>query len=55
MRDRVWFYKPGSWLRWQPLSQGVDEYGRRTIVIGNWLTGCIVVAYGPPSKGDDNA
>lgn len=41
---RFWFYKPGSWLSAWPVALGSDEWCRRTIVLGNWLTGCIVIA-----------
>jgi hypothetical protein len=41
---RVWFYKPGSWVTWHPIYFGADEWCRRTVVLGSWLTGCIVVA-----------
>lgn len=41
---RVWFYKPGSYLRAWPVTFGSDEWCRKTLVLGNWLTGCIVIA-----------
>ncbi len=44
VRPRAWFYKPGAWLRAWPISFGSDEFCRRTLVLGNWLTGCIVIA-----------
>lgn len=41
---RFWTYKRGNWLALRPIYFGADEWCRRTVVIGNRWTGCIVIA-----------
>lgn len=43
-RDRIWFRPPGKWSGW-PMGFGHDEFARKTIWFGSWLTGVIVIAY----------
>lgn len=39
-----WYYKPGDWTSWWPVSLGGDEHCRRTLVLGfGWITGVLVV------------
>jgi len=44
VKPRTWFYRPGSWLALFPIAFGNDEWCRRTVVVGNRWTGCIVIA-----------
>lgn len=48
--SRVWTYSrqawtPGGWERWGWPYRGGDEWGRRTVVVGLWFVGYLVVAY----------
>lgn len=65
LRKRVWFYKPDpSYLRpdggfylpkwwWVPFSRGGDEFNWHTVVLGNPVIGCIVIAVRPcPKTGE---
>lgn len=42
--SRVWFYRPGAWTGW-PMGLGHDEFARKTVWFGSWLTGAVVIAY----------
>lgn len=48
-RDRIWFYRPGSWLPgWRFVQwDGGDQYDWHTLVIGSRLTGAVVIALHP--------
>jgi hypothetical protein len=41
---RIWFYRPGKWTGWL-VGIGHDEFARRTVWLGSWLTGAVVIAY----------
>jgi len=39
-----WYYKPGSWQTWKPVSRGGDEWCRWTLVVGiGPITGVLVI------------
>lgn len=39
-----WYYAPGDWTSWKPVSLGGDEFCRRTLVFGlGWITGVLVI------------
>lgn len=41
---RPWYYWPGGWHSWSPISLGGDEFCRRTLVLGfGWITGVLVI------------
>ena len=41
---RPWYYKPGSWSSWKPISRGGDEWCRWTLVLGvGPITGVVVI------------
>jgi len=41
---RIWFYRPGKWLG-VIVGFGHDEFARKTVWFGSWLTGAVVIAY----------
>lgn len=40
----IWFYRPGAW-NGLIAGFGHDEYARKTVWLGSWLTGAVVIAY----------
>lgn len=41
---RPWYYKPGDWCSWKPVSRGGDEWCRWTLVVGiGPITGVLVI------------
>lgn len=41
---RPWYYPPGGWTSWKPISLGGDQWCRRTLVLGfGWITGVLVI------------
>lgn len=40
----IWFRPPGRWNGW-PAGLGHDEFARKTVWFGSWLTGVVVIAY----------
>lgn len=43
-KNHPWYYKPGDWTSWKPVSLGGDEWCRRTLVLGfGRITGVLVI------------
>lgn len=49
-RGPILVHGPGKWHGW-PMGFGHDEFARKTIWFGSWLTGVVVIAYA--SCGDE--